>query len=51
MNRTTITAPSRWTHFHFERSAASRLLLQIAKVIVWLLALVLALLVWQAANR
>ena len=29
----------------------SRLLLHIAKVIVWLLAIALALLVWRAANR
>ena len=51
MNRTTISAPSRWAYFYSGRFAASRLLLQITRFIVWLIAIVLALLVWRAANR
>ena len=51
MIRVSISATSRWTHFHSGRSAASRLLLRIVTVIVWLIVMVLALLAWQAANR
>ena len=51
MNRATISAPSRWTRVHFEKSAASRVLLGIAKLILWLVAILLVILVWQSANR
>ena len=52
MNRATISAPSRWEYLYPGKFAAPRrLLLQIARVIVWLIGIVLALLVWRAANR
>jgi hypothetical protein len=52
MNRMTISAPAlRRAHFHSGRFAASRLLLQIARGLLWLLGIALALLVWRAANR
>jgi hypothetical protein len=45
VNRMTISAPaSRRAHFYSGRFAASRLFLQMARALVWLLAIVLALL-------
>ena len=50
MNHTTIPAPSRRVYFYLGRFAASRLLQQIARALLWLMAIAVALLVWRAAN-